>query len=98
MATAEHREPYESRGSRTVLGAPGGEIPPGDSTNLARRLRPRVTGGLLARIASGRRSTNSFANIRIRSTLSAAQRTARSRSLKGLQLQVRSWLRKGRSR
>jgi hypothetical protein len=22
MATAEHREPYESRGSRTVLGAP----------------------------------------------------------------------------
>src|SRR3979490_2072927 len=32
MATAEHREPYESRGSRTVLGAPGGETPPGDST------------------------------------------------------------------
>jgi hypothetical protein len=32
MATAEHREPYESRGSRTVLGAPGGESPPGDST------------------------------------------------------------------
>src|SRR5262249_34337433 len=32
METAEHREPYESRGSRTVLGAPGGEIPPGDST------------------------------------------------------------------
>jgi len=32
MATAEHREPCESRGSRTVLGAPGGEIPPGDST------------------------------------------------------------------
>ena len=35
MATAEHREPYESRGSRTVLGAPGGESPPGDSTNPA---------------------------------------------------------------
>src|SRR6266705_431676 len=35
MATAEHREPYVSRGSRTVLGAPGGEIPPGDSTNFA---------------------------------------------------------------
>src|SRR5262252_8003137 len=33
METAEHREPYESRGSRTVLGAPGGETPPGDSTN-----------------------------------------------------------------
>src|SRR5258706_14595995 len=32
METAEHREPYESRGSRTVLGAPGGETPPGDST------------------------------------------------------------------
>src|SRR5216684_6916269 len=35
MATAEHREPYESRGSRTVLGAPGGESPPGDSTRAA---------------------------------------------------------------
>src|SRR5262245_53538155 len=33
MATAEHREPCESRGSCTVLGAPGGEIPPGDSTS-----------------------------------------------------------------
>ncbi len=33
MPTVEHREPCESRGSRTVLGAPGGEIPPGDSTN-----------------------------------------------------------------
>src|SRR5437899_11749393 len=32
MATAEHREPYESRGSRTVLEAPGGESPPGGST------------------------------------------------------------------
>src|SRR5258708_5009214 len=35
METAEHREPYESRGSRTVLGAPGGETPPGDSTRAA---------------------------------------------------------------
>ena len=35
MATAEHREPYESRGSRTVLGARGGEIPPRDSTTTA---------------------------------------------------------------
>src|SRR5262249_43665125 len=33
METAEHREPYESRGSRTDLGAPGGESPPGDSTS-----------------------------------------------------------------
>ena len=32
METAEHREPYEPRGSRTVLGARGGEIPPRDST------------------------------------------------------------------
>jgi hypothetical protein len=32
MATAEHREPCDSRGSCTVLGAPGGEIPPGDPT------------------------------------------------------------------
>src|SRR5882672_4341997 len=32
METAEHREPYESRGSRTDLGAPGGASPPGDST------------------------------------------------------------------
>src|SRR6266567_1735774 len=35
MATAEHREPCDSRGSCTVLGAPGGEIPPGDSTKPA---------------------------------------------------------------
>ena len=33
LPTVEHQEPYESRGSRTVLGAPGGEIPPGDSTD-----------------------------------------------------------------
>src|SRR5262249_6286919 len=33
MATAEHREPCDSRGSCTVLGAPGGEIPPGDSAS-----------------------------------------------------------------
>src|SRR3974390_3290113 len=32
MVTVEHREPYELRGSRTVLGAPGGESPPGDSS------------------------------------------------------------------
>src|SRR5262245_3690004 len=39
MATAEHREPCESRGSCTVLGAPGGEIPPGDSTTPAAATR-----------------------------------------------------------
>ena len=32
MAMAEHREPCESRGSSTVLGAPEGESPSGDST------------------------------------------------------------------
>src|SRR5213080_3124550 len=37
METAEHREPCESRGSRTVLGARGGEIPPRDSTESALR-------------------------------------------------------------
>jgi len=48
METAEHREPYESRGSRTDLGAPGGETPPGDSTTAgctgsrgAGKVRPR---------------------------------------------------------
>src|SRR5467141_648450 len=35
METAEHRESYESRGSRTDLGAPGGASPPGDSTTPA---------------------------------------------------------------
>src|SRR5258707_8694599 len=35
MATAEHREPCDSRGSCTVLGAPSGETPPGDSSNSA---------------------------------------------------------------
>src|SRR6516165_137448 len=33
IETAEHREPYESRGSRTDLGAPRGATPLGDSTN-----------------------------------------------------------------
>src|ERR1700731_625342 len=35
MATAEHRAPCDSRGSCTVLGAPEGEIPPGDSTSTS---------------------------------------------------------------
>lgn len=41
MATAEHREPCESRGSRTVLGAPEGESPSGDSTIATAMRRPR---------------------------------------------------------
>src|SRR5215472_17314778 len=38
MKMAEQREPYESRGSRTVLGEPGGESPPGHSTFTSGRL------------------------------------------------------------
>src|SRR5262249_38363925 len=37
ITTAEHREPCDSRGSSTVLGAPGGGIPPGDSTSASHR-------------------------------------------------------------
>jgi hypothetical protein len=47
MAMAEHREPCESRGSCTVLGAPGGETPPGDSTkaaSLAKSTEPQLLG------------------------------------------------------
>jgi len=42
VPTAEHREPCESRGSRTDLGAPGGEIPPGDSTLADKPLRAKI--------------------------------------------------------
>jgi len=48
VPTVEHREPCESRGSRTVLGAPGGEIPPGDSTDST-KLRVRKTSRLILR-------------------------------------------------
>src|SRR5262249_36186299 len=41
MATAEHREPCESTGSCTVLGAPGGESPSGDSSFASDLWRPR---------------------------------------------------------
>src|ERR1700752_2666119 len=51
METAEQREPYESRGSRTVLGEPGGESPPGHSTNSAYPA-PAIMSGLAS---SGRR-------------------------------------------
>src|SRR5712672_1600966 len=47
MATAEHREPCDSRGSCTVLGAPSGETPPGDSSIasiLACRRHVRLVG------------------------------------------------------
>src|SRR5437016_9478232 len=42
METAEQQEPYESRGSRTVLGEPGGESPPGHST-WAEILKVRIS-------------------------------------------------------
>src|SRR4029453_3893916 len=41
---AEHWEPYEGRPSRTVLRAPGGEIPPGDSPTGALPDRARGRG------------------------------------------------------
>src|SRR5450631_3088539 len=44
MATAEQREPYESGGSRTVLGEPGGESPPGHSTIASCRASKRHVG------------------------------------------------------
>ena len=50
-ATAEHREPCDLRGSCTVLGAPGGEIPSGDSTIAVVGGRPRKS-RLLALSAS----------------------------------------------
>jgi hypothetical protein len=43
--TAEHREPYESRGSRPVPGAPEGESPSGDSS-IALTLRHWLISGL----------------------------------------------------
>src|SRR2546423_8069791 len=43
MAMAEHREPCESKGSCTVLGAPGGEIPPGDSTKTGKVQSEHIT-------------------------------------------------------
>src|SRR5450759_1499767 len=42
MEAAEHREPCESRGSRTDLGAPGGEIPPGDSTKADKPSQAKI--------------------------------------------------------
>src|SRR5437868_10537584 len=39
MRMAEHREPYDLRESRTVLGARGGEIPPRDSPGRAQNRR-----------------------------------------------------------
>src|SRR6516225_3032116 len=43
METAEHREPYEPRGSRTDLGAPRGESPLGDSTQSGPSIGPELS-------------------------------------------------------
>src|SRR4051794_2181578 len=42
MGMAEHREPYDARVSRTVLGARGGETPPRDSPNVPDDRRPEA--------------------------------------------------------
>jgi hypothetical protein len=62
MAMAEHREPCDSRGSCTVLGAPGGEIPPGDSTKSACRLTAHISGfGSCGHAAPGPSATTGHA-------------------------------------
>src|SRR5215831_3136769 len=67
MATAEHREPCDSRGSRTVLGAPGGEIPPGDSTTAAVLGLNKIVSLILPQQADGppARSYSLSANCRL---------------------------------
>src|SRR3954467_11761541 len=42
MGMAEHREPYDARVSRTVLGARGGETPPRDSPGVPDDRRPEA--------------------------------------------------------
>src|SRR4051794_32122984 len=42
MGMAEHREPYDARVSRTVLGARGGETPPRDSPSVPDDRRPEA--------------------------------------------------------
>src|SRR5271157_3533468 len=67
MEAAEHREPCESRGSCMDLGAPGGEIPPGDSTAQSLRVERQraqpLAGGRKDRIADcgGERRNPRFA-------------------------------------
>src|SRR5215472_12198159 len=61
MEPAEHREPYESRGSRTDLGAPGGANPPGDSTNL--RVPGEGREGPVSAKAANRRTLANWVNL-----------------------------------
>src|SRR5437870_3478795 len=60
MATAEYREPCASRGSCTVLGAPGGEIPSGDSTGAAVGANARMLQHCLSKQTSARRDCGSL--------------------------------------
>ena len=52
MSTAKHREPYEPRGSRTDLGAPGGATPPGDSPKTLAPMSRRTSRSAFRRPAS----------------------------------------------
>ena len=54
METAEHREPYDARVSRTVLGARGGEIPPRDSPGRDQHRRQEALALARGRSAWGR--------------------------------------------
>src|SRR5271154_6230754 len=65
MATAEQREPYESRGSCTVLGEPGGESPPGHSTIASVCWRDRGGPGCGSAMATGRKLRRSFLSDRL---------------------------------
>ena len=65
METAEHREPYKSRGSRTDLGAPGGESPPGNSTTS--RARSMAAGWLNCAGRSYGRPASDRRSLRVRS-------------------------------
>src|SRR5215470_10041543 len=68
METAEQQEPYESRGSRTVLGEPGGESPPGHSTNRGRKNC----------ICNRRASLSNRAKLKLHCAETAANRLAQS--------------------
>jgi hypothetical protein len=82
MATAEHREPCDSRGSCTVLGAPGGEIPSGDSTRSARFFRKHAQGPKVRcwiRVAGHQELARPISQLGRTDTLSAAAVNDRNR-------------------
>src|SRR5712671_3792315 len=63
MATAEHREPCDSRGSCTVLGAPSGETPPGDSSFTTDAVE--ATRACMSAVARKRTSSRSSRYVRL---------------------------------